>query len=194
MSWFELAAELQPLVLRGDTPAAIERVVAEIRKLPTGPFHAFNRQPFTNDPASVAEHFDALAGLSEAGALYTETNGFDINPSRWYFDVFTYPAHGGHDKRDWLSKRRLCHPTSVTLTGLERLQKVYASPAFEDEALRSAAELCSLLVVCKFQDLIQKAVPLMKRVRVPVLASGHDYDSTLIAEFQPSHSAETTRR
>ncbi len=74
--------------------------------------------------------------------------------------------------------------TRVTLTGLERLQNVCASPAFADPALRQAAQLCSPLVVCKFQDLIQKAVPLMTQVKVPVLATGHGYD--VIAEFQPS--------
>jgi hypothetical protein len=29
-------------------------------------------------------------------------NGFDINPGRWFFDVFGYNDYGGHGEYDWL--------------------------------------------------------------------------------------------
>ena len=41
---------------------------------------------------------------------------------------------------------------------------------------------CSLLVVCKFQELIRGSVASMKELNVPLLATSHEYD--FIAEFR----------
>ena len=30
-------------------------------------------------------------------AVYTETNGFDINPDKWFFDLFAFDFYGGHE-------------------------------------------------------------------------------------------------
>jgi hypothetical protein len=73
----------------------------------------------------------------------------------------------------------------MTITGLEQLQEVYASPAFREERFENAVELADLLVVIKFQSLIQKAASHMRLLRFPLLATAHDWD--FIAEVLPGN-------
>ncbi|NET33843.1 MAG: hypothetical protein F6K19_17790 [Cyanothece sp. SIO1E1] len=49
-------------------------------------------------------------------------NGFDINPDRWYCDLFTYDTDGGIDDFDWLSDWQSEYYQDYTITGLEDLQ------------------------------------------------------------------------
>ncbi len=63
-----------------------------------------------------------------------------------------------------------------TITGLERLQDVYASAAFHDDRFRDAGRVAGLLVVAKFQDLIRRAAPFMRELRFPLLATAHDFE------------------
>ena len=84
-------------------------------------------------------------------------NGFDINPDRWFFDVFAYTEYGGHDDHDWIADWQSESYDDMTITGLEQLQEVYASPAFRDKRFTDASYLAGLLVVTKFQDLIRRA-------------------------------------
>jgi hypothetical protein len=134
----------------------------------------------------VAEHFDSFLceqkARFEVGAVYTETNGFDVNTDRWYFDVFAYRTYGGHRDYDWLSDWDSEYSLDMTLIGLEALQTVYDSDAFRDENYRHACEICSLLVVSKFQELVRRCVPLMRELNVPLLATAHEYD--FIAELR----------
>lgn len=39
-----------------------------------------------------------------------------------------------------------------------------------------ARDLCSLLIILYFHDLIRKSLPLIKGLNVPILATGYDYD------------------
>jgi hypothetical protein len=186
MKWFDIAEELSPRVKKGDTQAAISRVSEVLRSLPPSPFHRVLDLDFTNRPEDVAEHFDTFLRKQKAnfevGAVYTETNGFDINPDRWYFDLFAYRKYGGHEDYDWLSNWDSSDSPDMTLTGLEHLQAVYDSDAFQDKANRQACEFCSLLVVSRFQDLVRRSVSIMRELDVPLLATSHEYD--LIAEFR----------
>ncbi|MBN1127145.1 MAG: hypothetical protein JXA82_19235 [Sedimentisphaerales bacterium] len=186
MDWFEIAEELTPKIVNGDIETVISRVSGILRSLPESPFHLILGLEFTNRPVDVAEYFDNFLKAQKAkfkiGAVYTETNGFDINPDRWYFELFAYSEYGGHEDYDWLSDWDSEHYPCMTLTGLKSLQEVYDSDAFHDEAHEEACQFCSLLVVCKFQDLIRRSVPLMRELYVPLLATSHDYD--FIAEFR----------
>ena len=185
MSWFELAAELTPSVQHGDTSTAITRISEKLRMLPSGPYHSILHLDFTNSPQNVSSHFDrfieAQKGRHSVAAIYTETNGFDINPDRWYFDVFSYKEYGGHDDYDWLAHWDSDNWIQMTLTGMEPLQAVYEADIRADKAHQVAREYCSLLVVAKFQDLVRRSIPFMQELNVPLLATGHDYD--FIAEF-----------
>jgi hypothetical protein len=50
--------------------------------------------------------------------------------------------------------------------------------------LRETNNLCDLLVVLRFQNLIRRSATLMQKVDVPVLATVHEYD--FIYEIRPT--------
>ena len=184
MDRFDLERELETRARTGETDFCANRVTEIMRSLPKGPFHLVLDLDFTNPPEAIGKHFDAFLETQAfaPAAVYTETNGFCINPDRWFFDVFAYKAYGGHDDYDWLSAWDSGRFPDMTLTGMERLQHVYASDAFHDRALGKACDLCTLLVKIRFQDLIRRSIHWMRRLSVPVLATSHDSD--FIAEFR----------
>jgi hypothetical protein len=176
----ELQEELMPVLRAGDT-AHCERAVAErLAALPQSPFHIAINLSIANTPLDVAAHFDGFFRQESArfkiGAAYTEMNGFDINPGRWFFDVFAFTEYGGHDDYDWISDFQSESYDEMTVTGLEGLQEVYASPAFRDKRFNDASNIAGLLVVTKFQDLIRRAAPHMRELHFPLLATAHEYD------------------
>jgi len=181
--FFELQEELTPILRAGDT-ARCERTVAErLATLPRSPFHIALDLTITNPLTEIAAHFDGffrlVAARFQIGAAYTEMNGFDINPNRWFFDVFAYRQYGGHDDYNWIANWQSEPYDDMTITGLEELQKAYASRAFRDERFRDASYVAGLLVVTKFQDLIRRAAAHMRELRFPLLATAHEYDFIL---------------
>lgn len=215
MNWFDLADELNKYILRGDTERPMARVEEALKALPDSPFHVVLGLQFTNAPDEVATILDGFLrdakGRHPVGAVYAETNGFDINPDEWHFNAFSYENYGGQSNFDWLSDFT-DSSSDMVLTGMEPLQKVYeawenreefgeddegaedddgimplplADTPFPDggASFEDARDVCSLLVVIRFQDLMRRAVPLMRELQVPLLATGHEYD--FIAEFQP---------
>lgn len=186
MKWYSLAQKLSPGIQKGETQPAVKKISDTLRKLPHSPFHRVLDLDFTNPPETIAACFDQFLLEQKSkyavGAVYTETNGFDINPDSWYFDLFAYTEYGGLDDCDWLSDWNSGEVPSQTLSGMEELQEVYASDEAEEEKYESAREFCSLLVVVKFQDLIRRSVPPMRELSVPLVATGHGFD--LLAEFR----------
>ncbi|KAB2866700.1 MAG: hypothetical protein F9K46_01780 [Anaerolineae bacterium] len=200
MDWITVANELGPYLQQGDLDHCIQRVTSILKGLPNSPYHVVLDMDFTNDPRSVAAYFDNFVASEwsyfDLAALYTETNGFSINPDRWYFDIFGYESYGGHEDYDWLAGWDVSASDSVTLTGMEKLQQVYqyhrdteyfrilsygGDP--EVQQVRIAVDFCDLLIVLRFQNLIRRSVPFMEHVRVPILATSHEYD--LIYETRP---------
>lgn len=153
---------------------------------------------FDNDPEEIARHFDRFIGRQaqsfEVRAVYTETNGFDINPDCWFFDVFAHDHYGGHEDYDWLSDWQSGPFAQMRLTGMETLQGIYASDAFTLPENRDPSGISSLYVVVRFQALIQRSAPFMRELRCPLLATSHDYD--LFYEYKRSaldQNAKTER-
>ena len=110
-------------------------------------------------------------------------NGFGINPDLWFCNAFAYGQYGGGDDYDWLSLWQSEDSGICIIQGLEPLQEVYASDAFRDERFSDACDITDLLVVIKFQDLIQRAAPHMLQLHFPLLVTAHDYD--FIYEIRP---------
>jgi hypothetical protein len=185
--FFQLQSDLDPILRAGDLQQCDERIADALRGLPFSPFHIALDLHFTNPPSKVAQQFDAFfnrqRGQFSIAAAYTETNGFDINPKRWYFDFFAYDAYGGTDDFDWLSDWTSGSWPEMTLTGMEALQAVYASNASRDRSMSDARYVTSLLVVSRFQLLIAQAASLMRELHFPLLSTGHDFE--YIAEVRP---------
>lgn len=160
----------------------------QLRALPESPFHIALELSISNDPADAAAHFDrffvAESKRIPIAAAYTEMNGFDINPDLWYCDLFAYTNNGGHEDYDWLADWQSEYFDPFVISGLEQLQAVYAGDAFHDEAFREACDICSVLVVAKFQRFMQAAACKMTELRFPLYVTAHDYD--FIAETGPN--------
>lgn len=178
--FFKLQIELTPVLRLGDLEDCEQTVINELMLLPDSPFHQVLELKISNSPIKVARFFDKYFNKISAHhtirAAYTEMNGFSINPDRWYFNVFSYEQSGGHDDYDWLSNPQSVNDETITITGFEPLQKVYASKAFSDECYDDASSLTNLLVVIKFQALIKESARYMKELKFPLLATAHDYD------------------
>jgi hypothetical protein len=182
-----LQKQLRPILLSGDVVQCEQAVVAALAAVPASPFHCLLSLSIENSPAEVAAYFDeffALQPPDKIKAAYTEMNGFDINPDLWYCSPFAYAAYGGHDDYDWLANWQSDDFDILPIVGLEKLQGVYASEAFRDKQHQTASDVASLLLVVRFQSLIQRAAPLMKGLRFPLLSTAHDYD--FIAEARPA--------
>lgn len=176
MSWFDVASEATPHLLRNDYAKCEEIVRRALQAEDRSPFHLVLESDFSNDPRDIAAEFDAFfereSERMTVAAIYTETNGFDINPDCWYFDLFGYASDGGLDDLDWIADWQSDSWPECTLTGMEDLQKVYESTKLGSEA----AYLSSLLVVIRFQKLIFAARSLMNIGKIPVYSTSHDYD------------------
>ncbi len=171
---------LTPQLRAGELADCESAAVNALLALPASPFHIAADLTITNDPADIARHFDrffrAESATFDVKAVYTEMNGFDINPDRWYCDLFAYAADGGVDDFDWLSDWQSAHLEDYTINGLESLQAIYASTAFRDPTNRDASYMSSLVVVTKFQRFMQRASTAMIDIRAPLYVTAHDFD------------------
>lgn len=183
MDWFDLAEKLSPIVRAGDTQTAITHISEQLAKIPKSPFHLVLDLEFTNEPAFIARHLERFVAQSsnELKVIYGEANGFYINPDRWFLNWFGYRTYGGHESYDWLSDWDEGPSEDLTLTGMEPLQKVYASEIAGSDEFSDANDFCTLMIVAKFQDLIRRVTPHMTSVSIPILATAHDFD--FIAEI-----------
>ncbi|OQX11240.1 MAG: hypothetical protein BWK80_44925 [Desulfobacteraceae bacterium IS3] len=184
MNWFEIAEQIEPELRKGNLKTCIKRVTEELKKMPKSPFHSVVNFGFTNKIRDVAEYFNNFIRKEkeriDIKAIYVEMNGFDINPELWFFDLFAYESFGGHDNYDWLEDWKSEEYESMTLTGLEAIQEVYAKyedgEYDDDNDFSNARDMCSLLIVLYFQDIIRQSASLIKGLKLPILVTAHEYD------------------
>lgn len=185
---FDAINRLTPQLRAGGLVGCESDAVNALRALPSTPFHIAGDLSIANDPADAAAHFDRFWRREKKSivikAVYTEMNGFDINPDRWFCSLFAYTEDGGLDDFDWLSDWQSSGFEDYTIRGLEPLQAVYASKAFSDPRNSDAADMASLVVVAKFQRFMQRAADQMTAVRAPLYVTAHDYD--YIARLLPN--------
>jgi hypothetical protein len=149
---------------------------------------------FTNPPETIVRHIESLIELCDSHfqvrAIYLEMNGFDINYDRWYFDSFAYHVYGRDpDDLEWLCEWRSPEYPQITLTGLENIQedfRWYIEGRIYDQHTHDKAEECAvLLVMTRFVQLIGASLAAYpSSVRVPVLATAHDFD--IVGRFEPN--------
>jgi len=153
---------------------------------------------FTNDPAAIVREIDefiAFCGQSfDVRAVYLEMNGFDINPDRWYFDLFGYRAYIENlNNLNWLAHWDSPKWPDVTLIGLEQVQADYSDWLNKhdgnDLSEDHAWEYATLLVMCKFGNLIRRAVDTGITKQVPILATAHEFDIVSRFDLRPVDKA-----
>jgi hypothetical protein len=85
--FFKLQNELTPALRAGDLVHCRQTVAQALSALPRSPFHCILDLVITNAEREVADYFGTFlreeAPPGRVGAVYTEMNGFDINPDRW---------------------------------------------------------------------------------------------------------------
>jgi len=139
---------------------------------------------FTNSPSEIQNAINSF--ISECNktfdlkAIYLEMNGFDINPNRWFFDLFGYKTFPqDEDSLDWLAHWQSPEFPEVTLTGLESIQELYddyrKNKLYKDDDKAYNEELATLLVMAKFCHLIDNSLENQK-LAIHVLATAHDFD------------------
>ena len=113
-------------------------------------------------------------------AIYLEMNGFDINPDRWYFDLFGYESLPQDDESlDWLSDWQSPEFPDVTLTGLESIQNLFdgyiKNKLYKDDNKAHNKDLATLIVMAKFCKLIHESLE-NEELSIHVYATAHDFD------------------
>lgn len=173
---YTIAKQLQPFLRKNDFAHCETVIYDTLSHDPNSPFNFAMQSHFNNDPKTVAASFDQFFEREQKkykiAAAYAEMNGFNINPDRWYFDLFAYKLFGGHDDYDWLSEWDSDDAGHITLTGMEKLQHVYQT----ENLSNTNAGIASLLVLVRFQQLIHAAIPFMKNKNFPILVTAHDYE------------------
>jgi hypothetical protein len=110
-------------------------------------------------------------------AMYSEVNGFTINPDLWFADLFAYDNYQGITDMDWLAdweEENVTMQDSFVITGLEDLQKVYEQDG-------EGSLISSFLIILLFQDLFKKAVDKARQenlpwANIPIIVTAHDWE------------------
>ncbi len=194
MNWYLLAEEIEPDLKAGRIDTCINQVIREIRKHKDSPFHKIIDLKFSNKPRDVATYISTFLFQEsckiEIKCLYCELNGFHINPYIWFFDLFAYDTLDAHNDSTWLSEWKSDRYEGLKLTGLEDIQEIYANYE-EGKYLQSGndystiKDMCSLLIILHFQDLIKETASLIKNLPFPLLAGSHNCDFIYKYHKQP---------
>ena len=187
----KMALRIIPWLQQGKIAEAEAQLTEWLRAKPASPFHVIAELDVTTSPGDCARFFDDFAARDPGlGAIYSEMNGFTINPDLWFCDAFGFVEHGGTDNFNWLGDFKSCGSDDgagvLAITGLEPVQALYAARMAgglerpDEETMR----LVEALVIVKFQKLLQRSLPLMKQLKCPLLASAHDYEE-FVVEITP---------
>lgn len=171
-----LVEPLKPALKSGRLQEPYNFLVEKMRETGSNPFDIILEADFTNEPGEIAAVFDdfidTACDADRIKLIYTEMNGFTINPDLWFFDPFGFSNAEVISTEDFGDFDCYSDDHTIVLTGLEELQDVYA----KEEGFRYERDLAAFLVISKFQRLMRASTQLMKRKDLPVFADGHDHD------------------
>ena len=171
-----------PLLHEGRIAEAESVLTDWLRARPVTPYHVIADLQITTSPEACAEFFDAFfvraKQEAEVKTVYSEMNGFTINPDLWFCDAFAIAFEGNEDGDDWLADFHTSTDERLVITGLEPLQDVFADQMQSgpvEVAQHEARDLAVALVIVKFQRLLQSSLPFMKAMKCPLWATAHDH-------------------
>jgi hypothetical protein len=184
-----MSLRIIPWLQQGKFAEAEAQLTQWLLQRPASPFHVIAGLDVTTSLADCARFFDEYAAREPGlAAIYCEMNGFTINPDQWWCDGFGFTEHGGTDDFAWLGDFGSCASDAggqvLLITGLEPVQAAFAA-RMSDAAMRrdedpDTLNLVETLVVVKFQKMLQRALPLMKNLKCPLLASAHEYNDLTV--------------
>jgi hypothetical protein len=187
-----MSLRIMPLLHRGAIAEAEATLVSWLAAEPASPYHIIADLRITNDPLDCARYFDAFhekaSGEGPPTVVYTEMNGFTVNPDLWFCDAFGFPFQGDTESFDWLGSFHASTDEHYVIDGLEDLQRVFLEDMESGRNRHQHANaryLAVALVIVKFQRLMQSARAHMKQLKGSLLASAHDYVE-FVVEIKPA--------
>lgn len=182
----ELWQRINTFIAKGQLEGAIKDLECGLASCNSERFKSLIGSEFKNNDTEIAKEINKFISFSEKDievrAVYLEMNGFDINPDRWYFDLFAYDTYQeDEDDLDWLSEWKSEDWPEITLEGLEAAQEDFDwysnRSGYKDSLAKEASEYAVLLVMCKFANLIRRSVATgFIKKKTPILATAHDFD------------------
>ncbi len=184
----ELWQSVDSYIRSGNLDDGINLLETGLQNCVSSRFKTLIGSKFSNNPDEVANELSNFINSCQkkfdVKAIYLEMNGFDINPDKWYFDYFGYKEYNEDpDDLDWLTDWDSDDWPEMTLSGLEKAQEDFGwysghlTQGYKDKDAKVAAEYATLLVMCKFAELIRNArsTGLITK-KIPILATAHDFD------------------
>jgi len=117
-------------------------------------------------------------------AFYCEMNGFTINYDRWFIDLFSFSEIGKEDY-EWLADFEHHTNKDLTITGFEKIQKVYEdvykNQKHDIPEIEQAYEVAELLIILRLQELFRETYKSAKSngkkwTKIPIFVTAHDYE------------------
>ena len=183
---WQLTHPLRPILKSGEITEPLNALCESMRETKPNPFKIVLDLNFTNDTSAVAARFNDFISTScerdKLKAIYTEINGFTINPDLWFFDPFGFDDMQPVDDDDFGCFEYYSETHSIALTGMEALQTAYATPWSGDPNEQREAyqhdryhrDLAAFIVISKFHRLMQTSMRELQPP-VPIYADGHDH-------------------
>lgn len=186
---FDLAEQVDKLLFENNIDKAIELVENKLSALKKTDFHKIIGIDLKHLAESLSIYIDNFYEKAKkeikVKAIYSEMNGFTINPDLWYIDLFAFSECGGLDDLDWLSEYEISSIESMTISGFENLQETYEkymkNERWRDVELKKACEICELLIILRLQELFKESKKIaienkLNSATIPVFVTAHDYD------------------
>ena len=206
---FELADKLNEFLKDNKLEKAIDFAENELRQLPESAFHQALGKDLNHLTSNLSKYLTDFLDYSQRfykgtkkgflqnifktqndtdkslKAIYCEMNGFTINYDLWFIDLFGFSFCNDLTDLDWLADFEYSSEKSMTITGLESLQKVYQdymdNEKWKDKELEKASDICEFLIILRLQQLFKQTYIEHKDkqslwTEIPIFVTAHDYD------------------
>jgi hypothetical protein len=191
-----LVDDVERWVKLGDLDGACERLAEKLHDTGIDGFTRAARDGFTNKPDGVRRWLQRCAGLlteseGEYPALYTEMNGYTLNPDHWWagLEAWSSPIEDFETMRGWPADIPLHYRENLTLRGWASMQGSFERYSGGDHAsmsaeVEAAINIADLLVHVAFLRLIRDAwlAGPIDGISVPLAVTTHDSELGIVLQ------------
>jgi len=165
---------------------AITACETRLSEVPMTPFHQIIGKDLLHTKKRLATwltdlNVEASFKLKKVEAIYSEMNGFSINPDLWFTTGVAFKKLEDYQTNNWKKERTFWYPSEFIVTGLEGLQDVFAF-AYKEDSFRKKTEeaqyYCEYTIVLRLQQLFGETHKELKKNelgRIPIYVTAHDY-------------------